>query len=101
MKKLAILTAVIGLCAACDRDEVQQATRTCGEYEVAMQFDADNTDILHAVINGDALDLMRGESASGARYRGVLNDTVVVLWEKGDDWTLMLDEDMVIECDAK
>ena len=101
MKRFAILAAVLGLCVACDRDDVQSASRTCGGYEVAMQFDADNTDVLHAVINGDALDLTHDVSASGAKYRGVLNDTVVVLWQKGDDWTLMLDEDMVIECDAK
>ena len=101
MKKIAILTAVLALCVACDRDETQSATIACGGYEVAMQFDTENAEILHAVINGDTLDLAQEAAASGARYRGVLNDTVVVLWERGADWTLMLDEDMIIECNAK
>lgn len=100
MKKFAFMIMAVAALAACNKEE-DTGTRICGDYEVAMEIPADNPDVLHAVINGDAVDLTISQSASGARYQGVLNDTVVVLWQKGEDWTLMLDEDIIIECASK
>ena len=60
------------------------------------------TVIMHAIISGDAVDLALTQSASGAKYAGVLNDTNVVLWGKGDAWTMFLGPDeTIIECSIK
>lgn len=100
MRKLLFGFVALAAIAACDRADVD-AGITCGAYDVTVAFDDANADTLHAVLNGDAVDLVRAVAASGAKYQGVLNDTTVVLWEKGENWTLMLDEDTIIECIAK
>lgn len=100
MRKLLVLFAVlVGVCA-CDRSDTSHIT-VCGDYEVTMEFSDDEHDTMRAVLNGDAVDLTRVVAASGAKYQGVLNDIVVVLWNKGDDWTLMLDEDTIIDCEIR
>ena len=58
-------------------------------------------DTLLANINGDELELSHVVSASGAKYAGMLNDTIVVLWGQGEDWSLILDDDTIIECTGK
>lgn len=68
----------------------------CGDYQVNMIMSEDGETIT-AVINGDEMVLNHAISASGARYIGELNDTVVTLWNKGEDWTMYLNEE-VIEC---
>ena len=100
MKKIFMLCGVLGALAACDKDAAEPVL-TCGDYEVSVDFDKSVVDNLHVVINSDAVELGLVESASGAKYQGVLNDTTVVLWQKGEDWTLMLDEDIIIECASK
>lgn len=99
MRKIFVVFAAVFALCACDRAE-HDGGFVCGAYDVTMEL-ADDGDMLHAVLNGDAVDLTRAVAASGAKYQGVLNDTTVILWEKGENWTLMLDEDIVIECDAK
>ena len=65
-----------------------------------MQF-SDNGDTMRANINGDELELSNVVSASGAKYAGILNDTIVVLWNKGENWTLILDDETIIDCVGK
>lgn len=87
--------------AACDKKSADaQLVRTCGDYVVEANFAEDGSQ-MNAVINGDAVVLNISESASGAKYDGVLNDTSVTMWGKGDDWTMILDDDMVISCVEK
>lgn len=100
MKRFMFMLFAACILAGCGADDDNE-NLICGDYEIAMEFEADNPDILHAVINSDPVDLNITQSASGARYQGVLNDTTVVLWGNGTDWTLMLDEDMIIECASK
>ena len=59
------------------------------------------TDEQLANINGDELELSNVVAASGAKFAGILNDTIVVLWNKGENWTLILDDDTIIECESK
>ena len=40
-------------------------------------------------------------SASGERYVGELNDTIVSLWNQGTTWTMFLNDDAPIDCVAK
>lgn len=94
MKKILIcLLAGLSL-AACNK---QENIITCGEYEVAIEMN-ETGDKIHAVINGDEMDLDLAISASGARYVGILNDTTVTLWNKGSDWTMFLNDEEPIFC---
>lgn len=99
MKNVLIMALCVFTLCACNREEDIPVQR-CGGYDVQMGFSEDG-ETLHANINGDDVDLLHVISASGSKYSGVLNDTVVVLWVKGDVWTLMLDEDQIIDCKAK
>lgn len=95
MKKtfFATLLAVLALTACEKKDNVV----VCGDYEVAIEMN-ETGDQIHATINGDEMDLQQAISASGARYVGVLNDTIVTLWNKGSDWTLFLNDEEPIFC---
>ena len=95
MKKLFILFAMCGLISACDKEKVEQAPMKCGAYEVTVDYTDEN---LHAVISGDAVDLVRAKSADGEKYDGVLNDTDISLWHAGGIWYLLINEDAPIEC---
>lgn len=102
MKKLVAIMMLTTIVAACDNapksDDVVR--RKCGGYDVEMKF-SDDGDIMHAVISGDNIDLQLSQTASGAKYVGVLNDTDVALWGKGNDWILILDDDTLLECVAE
>lgn len=100
MKKLFLSFAVAVCVCACDNapDVPQNPTYACGDYTVEMSF-TEEGNTMHAIINGDAVDLALVESASGAKYSGVLNDTAVTLWGKGLEYTLFLGEpEIMIEC---
>ena len=101
MKKIFLLGFVCVAVAACDADKKSDVImQQCGDYAVEITLAPDG-DKIGAVLNGDAVELVNTVSASGARFDGVLNDTAVTLWNKGDAWTMILDGDMVIGCVAK
>lgn len=102
MKKCALMMLFCLSFVACGESTPEQKVlvQQCGDYYVEMNF-SETGDSLHAVINGDAVDLSSAVSASGARYVGVLNDTDVTMWGKGEQWTLFLGENTTIECIAK
>lgn len=103
MKKSIIMVLAFGCLTACDSKESipQKNTYSCGNYDIEMSFSDDGA-TMHAVISGDAVDLSLTQSASGAKYTGILNDTTVVLWGKGDAWTLFVGPDeTIIECSIK
>ncbi|MDR0726771.1 MAG: MliC family protein [Rickettsiales bacterium] len=93
MKKIlfSLLSAFV-LLGCSNSDDVMK----CGAYEVKTELVGE--DSLKAVLNGDEVMLKQTVSASGARYEGVLNDTTVVLWNKGHDWTLFLNDEEPMEC---
>ena len=99
MKKFLICLMCICALMGCKREEKTPILR-CGGYDIQMDIAADG-ETMHANINGDELDLSLTPSASGAKYSGILNDIVVVLWQKGEVWTLMLDDEQIIDCSAK
>ncbi len=94
MKKLFLFAGLLFALAACND---KPSLMTCGGYEVDIAM-SDDGDEITAVINGDEMVLTRAISASGVRYVGELNDTIVTLWNKGDDWTLYLNDDEMLEC---
>lgn len=101
MKKFLFVFCALSALAACDKHSSDdRLIRRCGEYLVEMAFNNAGEE-MNAIINGDAVTLNLVVSASGAKYDGVLNDTTVTLWGKGDDWTMILDEDMVFSCVAE
>ncbi len=101
MKKIFLFGGVAAALAACgdnvDKDIIVQQ---CGDYTVEIQL-SESGEKINAVLNGDAVELANVVAASGAKFDGVLNDTAVTLWNKGENWTMILDDDMVIECVAK
>ena len=97
-KSLFIIFCAFAL-VACGHDDGNVHQR-CGGYDVDMQF-SDNGDTMRANINGDELELSNVVSASGAKYAGILNDTIVVLWNKGENWTLIMDDETIIDCVGK
>lgn len=102
MKKyLFLLLGCVALCG-CDngKNDSNVIVRQCGDYNVEMSF-SDDGESMHAVINGDAVDMVIAISASGARYVGFLNDTDVTLWGQGDNWTMFLNDEAPIECTVK
>ena len=104
MKKIIIPMIALGCLCACDAPQdsaPKNPTYLCGNYEVEMTF-LDDGNTMHAVIAGDAVDLSLAVSASGARYAGVLNDTPIVLWGKGDTWTMYVGpEETMVGCAVK
>lgn len=99
MKNIFIcLVCGIALAACNQNDGIEH--QKCGGYDVEMRF-SENGDTMTANINGDELELSNVVSASGAKFAGILNDTLVVLWNKGEKWTLILDDDTIIECTGK
>lgn len=86
------LMAAFVLVGCSESDNVMK----CGAYDV--QVEVQGEDNLKAVLNGDEVMLKQTVSASGARYEGILNDTSVVLWNKGHDWTLILHDEEPVEC---
>ncbi len=97
MKKIFCGAVLCAALVACDSGD---SAITCGGYEVTMNMSSDG-ETLNAVINGDAMTLTHAISASGARYVGELNDTIVTLWNQGHNWTMFLNDDAPIECTVK
>ncbi len=103
MKKTISSIMLIGCLCACDKTEfvVKEKQYLCGNYDVEMTFSDDGA-TMHAIISGDAVDLVLTQSASGAKYTGFVNDANVVLWGKGDMWTMFVGSDeTMIECSIK
>ncbi len=93
MKKLLIIfAAVFALYACSESDDFIK----CGEFEVKAEIHENS---MTAVINGDTVVLPQVQSGSGARYEGVLNDTAVVMWNKGSEWTLIIGTESPISCE--
>jgi len=99
MKKLLICLVCAIVLVACNRND-NNTNQKCGGYDVEMRF-SENGDTMIANINGDELELSNVVAASGAKFAGILNDTLVVLWNRGENWTLILDDDTIIECTGK
>ena len=97
MKKIFCGAVLCAALVACDSGD---SAITCGGYEVTMNMSSDG-ETLNAVINGDAMTLTHAISASGARYFGELNETIVTLWNKGSYWTMFLNDGAPIMCVAK
>ena len=101
MKKVYLISVICASLAACDGEKKSDGiVQQCGDYTVEITLD-ETGDKINAVLNGDAVELTNVVAASGAKFDGVLNDTAVTLWNKGEMWTMILDDDMIVECVAK
>lgn len=99
MKKFMLFGLMAFALAACS-DTNDGTSITCGGYDIAINMAADG-ESMTAVINGDEMTLVHAISASGARYVGELNDTIVTLWNQGTTWTMFLNDNAPIDCVAK
>lgn len=94
MKKICFVLFGLFLVVGCQKDD---STIVCGDYTININ-PTDDTEVMDIVINDDPVILAHTVSASGARYVGNLNDTMVELWNKGRDWTLTLNDEEPILC---
>ena len=96
MKKIVlVLFMFVVLCGCGDSD--QGISVVCGNYDVNIKLGSDGTH-LSVLINNKHFDFMQGVSASGAKYDGIVNGNNVSLWNKGESWTMFVNEDIVFEC---
>jgi membrane-bound inhibitor of C-type lysozyme len=92
MKKILFILSIFPL-FACENPDLPMQ---CGEYEVQIEQITESS--IKSILNGDRVELVQTEAASGVRYSGILNDTDVIMWNKGDDWTLFIGDDYIAEC---
>ncbi len=95
MKNILIGLIAVLFVAGCDSSKPENIVQ-CGDYVVEYNLGVDET--LTADINGDTVNMNLVISGSGAKYMGELNEVQVVFWNKGSDWTLILDDIDVINC---
>lgn len=96
MKKIVLfLFMSVVLCGCGDSDH--GISVVCGNYDVNIKLGSDGTH-LSALINNKPFDFILGISASGAKYNGIVNGNTVSLWNKGESWTMFVNEDIVFEC---
>ncbi len=96
MKKIILpILLSVALCGCGDSD--QGISVVCGNYDVNIKLGSDGTH-LSALINNKPFDFILGTSASGAKYDGIVNGNNVSLWNKGESWTMFVNEDIVFEC---
>lgn len=101
MKKIFLCLGACAALAACDADKKSDVImQQCGDYTVEIT-PSENGEKITAVLNGDSVELTNSVSASGAKFDGVLNDTAVTLWNQGESWIMILDDDAAVECVAK
>lgn len=96
MRKIILAVLLSVALGACDNSD-KTISVVCGNYNVDMTISEDGSH-LSALIHGKTFDFMLSQSASGAKYDGVVNDNDVTFWNKGDTWTMFVNEDMVFEC---
>ncbi len=98
MKKILLLLFCAVCFSACDRKNTINVI--CGDYDVKIDMSEDG-EKLNTTINDENVNFNIAISASGVRYVGIKNETEIVLWNKGDDWTLYFEENTPISCTAK
>lgn len=96
MKKIILPMLFSVVLCGCDSAD-KGISVVCGNYNVNIQLSDDGAH-LSALINNKPFDFILGQSASGAKYDGVVNGNDVVLWNKGETWTMFVNEDIVFEC---
>lgn len=101
MKKTIIMLGILasGLTAGCGEKTPptpKKIALKCGNYDVAIEMV--DKDTLKTAINGEKIEMFRAISASGAKYDGRGAATSVSLWNKGEKWSLLLNNGRPIEC---
>ena len=86
------------LLAACDspKKEPERFSLKCGKYSVAVEIV--DKDKLNAAINGEKIQMFSAISASGAKYDGRGAVVKASLWNKGRNWSLIINNGRMIEC---
>lgn len=95
MKKLILPVLLVAVLFACEN---MKTAAVCGDYKINMKF-VDDGNKLFVRINGEDLSLNLVQSASGAKYDAVMkNGETLVLWNKGENWTMFIDDGPAIIC---
>lgn len=95
MKKLILPVLILAGVFACEK---MNNSMRCGEYDISLKF-RDDADEIWVNINNETIILNLVQSASGAKYDGVMkNGNVLTLWAKGDDWTMFINDGQPVYC---
>jgi hypothetical protein len=88
MKKYLIFGAVAAAVGACDEIPKSAVDLTCGAYKISASIYANR---IEAAINNQEVVLTKIDFHSGIRYRSTGKPLAgAVLWDKGEDWSLLL-----------
>jgi membrane-bound inhibitor of C-type lysozyme len=95
MKKFLICGLCVAALAACENKKQPMAEEAfkCGDANVAVKVYEDHID---ATINGQEIQMFQVVTASGAKYQSA--DTKTSLWNKGENWMMLVGEETVIDC---
>ena len=84
--------------AACGEKPMATNEIQCGGITIAIDVYKSHID---ATIEGQKMKFKQVVSASGARYDSTISELPVTLWNKGEDWVMIVGEENVIACVKK
>jgi len=74
---------------------MKKLTLSCDQFTVKVAVYRDRLD---THINGQNVPMTPVVAASGVKYEGISGDVALSLWNKGENWMMLINEDQVIEC---
>jgi len=90
------LTTMIISCGEIPRDRIYM---TCGENSVLVLVYREK---IVATIANETIKMRITESANGQKYKGMFDDSVIIIWNRADDWTMITTDDygdtIITEC---
>jgi len=86
---------ICSLLSACGERPLARANLTCGEFDVRVAVYADRLD---SVINGQHVPMTHVISADGAKYEGISGNVTLSLWNKGESWLMLINDERGIDC---
>ena len=95
MKKILLPVVFICTLTACERSS---SYMQCGDYRVSdITFTPDGT-IMDAYVNDTLTRFYLVQSASGSKYDGVYDAKQMILWSRGEAWTMFINDGPALEC---
>jgi hypothetical protein len=81
-----------------DNKKITQISLKCGLYDVVVEPLQGDTDTIQTAINGEKIRMNRATDASGNKFEGRGAVAKVSILNKGDKWSLSIDNGGYIYC---
>lgn len=98
LSRIMVTLLVLTACDGSNAPKSEKVALNCNGYNVTVELGSSDRDTLQAVINGEKITMHSVISASGAKYEGRGAAVTAVLWNKGKDWSLGLNDGKLISC---